>query len=99
MECYKQAAWAKDEVNLYHFRDNRQHEVDIVLERDNGRITGIGVKASASVTIQDFRGLAKLAAFAGPLFVSGILFYAGEDILPFNLSGQRFYALPMGLIT
>ena len=99
MECYKQAAWAKEEVNLYHFRDNRQHEVDIVLERDNGRITGIEVKPSASVTIQDFRGLAKLAAFSGPLFVSGILFYAGEDILPFNVSGHRFYALPMGLIT
>ena len=99
MECYKQVAWAKEEVTLYHFRDNRQYEVDIVLERDNGEITGIEVKASASVNIQDFRGLARLAAFAGPLFAGGILFYAGEDILPFNVAGQRFYALPMGLIT
>ena len=98
MECYKQAAWAKEDVNLYHFRDNRQYEVDLVLERDNGRITGIEVKASASVKTQDFRGLAKLAAFAGPLFASGVLFYTGEDILPFNISGQRFYALPAGLI-
>ena len=98
IECYKQAAWAKEDVNLYHFRDNRQYEVDLVLERDNGRITGIEVKASASVKTQDFRGLAKLAAFAGPLFASGILFYTGEDILPFNISGQRFYALPTGLI-
>lgn len=99
MECYKQAAWAKEDINLYHFGDNQRHEVDIVLERDNGEITGIEVKASASVKIQDFRGLARLAAFAGPLFANGILFYTGEDILPFNVAGQRFYALPMGLIT
>ena len=99
MECYKQAARTKEDVNLYHFRDNRRHEVDIVLERDNGRITGIEVRASASVKTQDFRGPAKLAAFAGPLFAGGVLFYAGEDILPFSVAGHRFYALPMDLIT
>ena len=99
MECYKQAAWAKEEVNLYHFRDKRQHEVDIVLERDNGQITGIEVKASATVKTRDFRGLAKLAAFSGPLFAEGILFYAGENILPFSIEDRRFYALPLGLIT
>ena len=99
MECYKQAAWAKEDLNLYHFRDKRQHEVDIVLERDNSQITGIEVKASATVKTRDFRGLAKLAAFAGPLFAGGILFYAGEDILPFNIEDRRFHALPLGLIT
>ena len=99
MECYKQAAWAKEDLNLYHFRDKRQHEVDIVLERDNGQITGIEVKASATVKTRDFRGLAKLAAFSGPLFAGGILFYAGEDILPFSVEDRRFHALPLGLIT
>ena len=55
MECCKQASWGQEEVGMYHFRDRNQHEVDIVLERANGNIIGVEVKASASVNPQDFR--------------------------------------------
>ena len=40
----------------YHFRDQQMHEVDIVLERDDGTIAGIEIKASATVTSSDFAG-------------------------------------------
>lgn len=49
MELCKQASWAQQQVDIYHFRDNRKHEVDIVLEDSSGGITGIEIKASASV--------------------------------------------------
>lgn len=45
----------------YHFRDQQMHEVDIVLERDDGMIVGIEVKASATVKSSDFAGLRTLA--------------------------------------
>ena len=48
--------WFKSYTEGRLFRDNRRHEVDM-LERDNGQITGIAAKASASVKIQNFRGL------------------------------------------
>ena len=98
MECCKQASWAEEEVGMYHFRDNRQREVDIVLERGNGKIIGIEVKASASVNIQDFKGLAALAEFSGKAFEQGIVFYTGQEVLPFRRGELTFYALPMGLL-
>ena len=98
MECCKQASWAQEDINLYHFRDNRKHEVDIILERSNAKLIGIEIKASASVNSQDFRGLATLAEFAGDQFEQGILIYTGQEILPFQYESMTFYALPIGLI-
>ena len=97
MECCKQASWGQDEVGMYHFRDRNQHEVDIVLERANGNIIGVEVKASASVNPQDFRGLSVLAEFSGKAFEQGVLFYTGQEILPFKHGEFTFYALPIGL--
>ena len=79
------------------FRDRNQHEVDIVLERANGNIIGVEVKASASVNPQDFRGLSVLAEFSGKAFEQGVLFYTGQEILPFKHGEFTFYALPIGL--
>jgi hypothetical protein len=44
-------------VTPYHFRDQQMREVDIVLERDDGMIVGIEVKASATAKSGDFAGL------------------------------------------
>ena len=98
MECAKHAAWAEEAVALWHFRDNRKREVDIVLERAGSRIVGVEVKASATVRQEDFKGLAALADFAGSAFERGVLFYGGPDVLPFHFAGNRFHALPLGML-
>ncbi len=67
------------------------------MERSNADIIGIEVKASASVKPQDFKGLATLAESAGKVFERGILFYTGQEILPFRYGKLRFHALPIGL--
>lgn len=97
MECCKQSGWAQEDVALYHFRDKRKHEVDMVMERDNGNIIGVEVKASATVKTQDFKGLSILAEFSGKQFEQGILFYTGQEVLPFQHENRTFYALPIGL--
>ena len=97
MELCKQSAWAQDDITLYHFRDNRKNAVDIVIEKTNGAVIGVEIKAAASVTIKDFAGLAKLAEYAGVQFERGVLLYTGERILPFQHNGLRFYAVPLGL--
>lgn len=98
MECCKQVSWAQEELSLYHFRDQQKNEVDLVLERADSRIIGIEVKASASVKTQDFKGLSKLAEFAGSRFEQGVLFYTGQEVLPFRQGDITFYALPIGLL-
>lgn len=98
MECAKHAEWAEEEVGLYHFRDKRKREVDIVLERADGRIVGVEVKASATVGRRDFNGLAALAEFAGAAFERGAVFYTGMRTLPFHRDRVRLHALPLARI-
>ena len=98
MEICKHMTWAEEEARLFHFRDKRKNEVDIVLEKDDSKIIGIEVKASASVNVHDFRGLSKLAAYTGNKFEHGILFYCGNEVLPFEQAGMPFYAIPLSIL-
>jgi predicted AAA+ superfamily ATPase len=41
MELMKQISWSELRPQLYHFRTESGHEVDIVLESGDGRIVGI----------------------------------------------------------
>ena len=76
----------------YHFRDRDMREVDIVLERDDGMIAGIEVKASATVKAGDFAGLRALAEACGDRFAFGTVLYDSADVVPF---GDRLAAAPL----
>ncbi len=67
-------------------------EVDIVLERDDGMIVGIEVKASTTVKAGDFSSLRALAEACGDRFAFGIVLYDNADIVPF---GDRLAAVPL----
>ena len=89
-ELKRQAGWNDRPVQFYHFRDKDGFEVDIVLEQA-GRIAGVEVKAAATVTGKDFRGLRKLRESTGERFAAGVLIYDGEHIAGF---GEDIYAIP-----
>lgn len=82
-------------LSPYHFRDGQMREVDIVLERDDGMVVGIEVKASATVKASDFGGLRALADACGDRFASGVVLYDSEDIVPF---GERLAAAPLSCL-
>jgi predicted AAA+ superfamily ATPase len=83
-EVMKLMSWSDLRLTPYHFRDQQMHEVDIVLERDDGMIVGIEVKASASVTTLDFSGIRKLAEACGEKFAFGVVLYDGNTVVPFE---------------
>jgi predicted AAA+ superfamily ATPase len=91
-ELRRQASWHDDEIRLFHYRDKDGAEVDIVLERGAGHVAGVEVKASATVTAADFRGLRKLKAAAGKTFAGGVVLYDGESVAGF---GDGLYAVPI----
>jgi predicted AAA+ superfamily ATPase len=91
-ELRRQASWHEDEVRFHHFRDKDDFEVDIVLERGARELAGIEVKASATVTPGDFRGLRKLKDTAGNRFVAGAVLYDGESSVSF---GEGLFAVPI----
>ena len=79
----------------YHFRDQQMHEVDIVLERDDGMIVGIEIKASATVKSSDFAGLRTLAEACKGKFAYGVVLYDSVDCIPF---GDRLAAAPLACL-
>ena len=90
-------AWAEEPVQVYHFRDKRKNEVDIVLEQSDSRIIGIEVKASSTIREQDFKGLHKLGELVGEQFKYGIIFYTGSRFLPFAHGERSYFAVPLSL--
>ncbi len=90
-ELRRQASWHDDDLKFHHFRDKENHEVDIVIEA-SGRLAGIEVKASATVTAADFRGLRKLQHGSPKRFAAGVVLYDGEAGVSF---GDRLYAVPI----
>ncbi len=91
-EILKLVAASERHVEPYHFRDRQLHEVDIVLERDDGMIVGIEVKAAATVRSADFGGLRALSKACGDRFAFGVVLYDSADIVPF---GDRLAATPI----
>ncbi|WP_299682468.1 ATP-binding protein [uncultured Roseobacter sp.] len=79
-------------LSPYHFRDQQMREVDIVLERDDGMIVGIEVKASATVKSKDFGGLRTLAEACGDRFAYGVVLYDSAEMVPF---GDKLAAAPL----
>ena len=92
MELLRQAEWQKEPVRLYHYRDRDQREVDLVLERQDGSVVGVEVKAAASVGKGDFKGLRHLRDKLGDRFRGGALIYTGPNTLSF---GDRLFAVPI----
>lgn len=84
-----------DAWEIFHFRDAKQNEVDFVLENQAQQILGIEVKAAASVSSRDFKGLRRLQEIAGNAFLSGLVLYDGERALPF---GPHMWAIPLSLL-
>lgn len=80
---------------LHHFRTSRGAEVDWVIERANGSIVGIEVKAAATVTAADFRGLHVLREAAGKRFSRGIVLFTGQRAVAF---APDLLAIPLGVL-
>lgn len=94
-EVCKLISWADHEVIVHHYRDKDQYEVDLVLEREDGAVVGIDVKAAATVIEQDFRGLHRLAGACGDRLKIGLVLYDGEVTVPF---GKRLFAAPISAL-
>lgn len=94
-ELRKQASWQDFPVSLFHFRTHVGQEIDIILENRHGELIGIEVKASQTVSMNDFKGLKLLSELTMDRFKYGFVLYTGERVIPF---GEKYYALPVNLL-
>ena len=77
---------------LSHLRTRDGREVDVVLERADGRVAAVEVKGGATVRAGDARNLRWLAERLGDRFVSGVLLYTGDRVVAL---GDRITLVPI----
>lgn len=94
-EVRKLLGWARCRARLFHYRTLPGQEVDLLLERADGQVLGIEVKASTLIQARDFKGLRTLGASLGEAFHGGIVLYTGQEVLPF---GPGLFAVPVSAL-
>ncbi len=91
-ELRRQASWRAEPVEFFHYRDRDDFEVDIVLEQGSFAVAGVEVKAAATATDADFRGLRKLRDAAGSHFTAGVVLYDGSATIRID---DKLFAVPL----
>lgn len=77
-EVLKQIGWSDRSYQAGHYRTSDGHEVDLVLETDDGDVVAIEVKAGGTYREEDLRGLRQLRSRLGRRFRAGALIYTGS---------------------
>ena len=91
-ELRKQASWLGEVSSAGHWRTRDGVEVDMVLERDDGGLIAVEVKAAARVPGEQMRPLAYLRDKLGDAFVGGVVLYLGERSYKFD---DRIFVAPV----
>jgi uncharacterized protein len=76
-EVSKQLDWLDDPVARGHWRTHDGDEVDLVLEREDGKIAALEVKAASRVTARELSSLLKLRNKLGSQFLGGVVLHTG----------------------
>jgi predicted AAA+ superfamily ATPase len=91
-ELVKLNTWSKTISRIYHYRTQPGKEIDFLLERNDGSIVAIEVKSASTVDSSSFAEMISLSRDLKKRFVRGIVFYAGNETVPF---GTNLLALPI----
>lgn len=94
-EILKHATHADGDYRLYYYRDRDQYEVDVVIESADGDIVAVEIKAGATISSGDLRGLRRLADLVGNRLKMGIVLYDGLESLPL---GDRLRSAPISCL-
>jgi uncharacterized protein len=95
LELLRMAGNSAARPGVFHYRTASNLEVDVVLESRLGRVVGLEVKASQSVTSSDFGGLRALREDAGEAFHAGFVVYSGSEFVRFE---ENLWAFPIAAL-
>ncbi len=76
-EVCKQLDWLDAPVQRGHWRTHDGEEVDLVLEREDGKVAALEVKAASRAPANELRSLLKLRSKLGSQFLGGVVLYTG----------------------
>jgi uncharacterized protein len=94
-ELIRLLGWSSTSAQLFHWRENDRYEVDLVIERRDGALIGIEVKAARSATEAHTSGLRRFRERYSQKFVRGYVFHSGDNITRFD---DTMWALPFSAL-
>ena len=94
-ELAKHVGYSQTQPHMYHYRTNDKKEIDFIIEKAN-KIFAIEVKSSQSIKKDAFKHIIDFQNKSDKEVV-GIVFYGGEEIVPFGDGEYVRFALPLGL--
>lgn len=92
LEIVKQAGIGDARPAICHYRTSDGLEVDIVIEPRGGPVCAVEVKAAATLSPRDSRGLKSLAADLGDEFGAGVILHTGPEAVRL---APKIWALPL----
>jgi hypothetical protein len=97
-ELQKEISYSHDLYKIYFYRDNKQNEVDFIIEKFGGDLICIEVKAKSKITAKDLSGMRFFHnRFAGR--IKGLyVFYGGQVLSATKINGQTVILLPVGAL-
>jgi predicted AAA+ superfamily ATPase len=95
MEIVKQASFGDARPPVFHYRTADGLEVDAVVESRSGGVCGVEIKAAATLTARDSRGLKGLAASLGDEFIAGVILHTGSESARL---AEKVWALPVSAL-
>ncbi len=98
-EISRQLTASGSRVGMFHYRDHQKREIDLILERRDGAVVAVEVKATASPTLGHLRHVQwlrdKLDSVAPGTFRAGVLLHTGPQSLTV---GDRLHLRPISML-
>ena len=98
-EISRQMTASGSRVGMFHYRDHQKREIDLVLERRDGAVVAVEVKATSSPTSNHLRHARwlrdKLDSVAPETFRAGILLHTGPQSVTV---GDRLHLRPISML-
>ncbi len=94
-ELTRVLSWSGTPAQLFHWRENDRFEVDLVLERRDGALIGIEVKAARSATDRHTSGLRRFRDRYPNKFLRGYVLHSGDNTTRFD---DDLWALPFSAL-
>jgi len=98
-EILRQTSSVSPSVRLHHCRHDSRQEIDLVIERGDGRVVAVEIKATASPRLDHLRHVAwlrdRLDSAAPGTFRAGVLLHTAPRAYKL---GDRLYSLPLSTL-
>jgi len=100
IELAKESSYASSPAKIYHYRDLRKNEVDLIIENSDNKLIAIEIKAKSEIKSKDLSGIFRFAENFEKKLFRAYVFYSGKDLIPLaNNAGLDIFLVPVKIFS